>query len=83
MNAILSQVLTEKGGELQTTNPPTELLGLPHNVQRNIERLPAAIEQPENEGFRGWFDVILSKSLGNALAEKPVASEKIEKVTVD
>ena len=48
-----------------------------------MERLPAAIEQPENEGFREWFDGILGKCLGNALADKPVASEKIEKVTVN
>ena len=48
-----------------------------------MEGLPAAIEQPENEGFREWFYGILGKCLGNALADKPVASEKIEKISID
>ena len=52
-------------------------------MQRKMEGFPAAIEQPENEGFRELFDGILGKCLGNALADKPVASEKIEKVTID
>ncbi len=81
VTAILGQVLAENGGEFYTTNPPMGPLSLPENVQRKMESFPTAMEQPGNEEFREWFYGSLGKYLGDGLADKLVAPEKIEKVT--